>query len=149
MYYLYVIQEDREGFVKIGKTLNVEDRLKQLQTANPATLSILYQFPYVDPGHARSAEDNLHDYFKHTRFKGEWFKFTKYMKDFFEKWDGNFEAIDTDVFEIWEDISDPVHEIFHKAINFCDYGNYPAAEYIVKEIEETLDDIRRTIPGVK
>lgn len=147
MYNLYVIQEERDGFVKIGYSQNVEDRLKQLQSANPAKLSILYTKKYTDPVHARAAEEGLHFQFRHTRLKGEWFRFTDYMKKFFETWNGDHKHIEFDMFQPWQQINEAISQIFHSAMECCDAGDFPAAEDIVRELDDTVHDIKTMIPG--
>ncbi len=149
MYYLYVIQEDRDGFVKIGYSSNIEDRLKQLQSANPHKLSVLYEFSYDDLGIVRTTEEKLHEHFKHTRFKGEWFKFTNYMKDFFDLWSGSLNEIDDDVRETLKDFANHIFQILCTGLGLCDYGNHTAAQALVNDLRETIDDVQRYIPDLK
>ncbi len=144
MIFLYVIQESRENFVKIGVSMDVDERLKVLQTANPGELSVLYTFSFPDPGQAHRQEDLLHQHFKHTRIKGEWFGFTKYMEGFFDEWDKGEE--ERGLLDVWLEISDADCKISSLARNYCHEGNYNAAEYIIKELKETIKDIERIIP---
>tara|TARA_B100001094_G_C18024945_1_gene717072 strand:- start:500 stop:787 length:288 start_codon:yes stop_codon:yes gene_type:complete len=70
MDHLYFIQSDKTGMIKIGRSLNPQKRLKQLQTGNPNNLKIIYVFK--KQGHL---ETYLHQYLDKWRCKGEWFKY--------------------------------------------------------------------------
>ena len=56
-------------FVKIGKTENVNDRLKQIQTGSPIQLEFLGM---LSPNPAD--ESSFHNRFKHLHVRGEWFQ---------------------------------------------------------------------------
>jgi len=71
---------DREGFVylvraesgeyKIGRSKNVEARLRNFRTLSPLEFELLHSF-YAD--HASKAESELHKKFTGKRIKREWF----------------------------------------------------------------------------
>jgi hypothetical protein len=56
---------------KIGKTLSVQERLRQLSTGNPARLSVLLQFPVADMVWVERA---LHLRYAAHRVRNEWFQ---------------------------------------------------------------------------
>jgi len=69
---LYIIQSDKSGAIKIGRSKNPQKRLKQLQTGSPFKLRILL----ILEGKG-SIEKQLHhrlDEYKQD-CKGEWFDF--------------------------------------------------------------------------
>jgi hypothetical protein len=68
---LYVIGEPGSGVVKIGQSLNVGKRLRQLQFASPQPLAVRY----AAPG-AADWERTVHEHFTDRRLHGEWFDFT-------------------------------------------------------------------------
>ena len=67
---VYFIKEVvRDGFIKIGKTRNLEERLRELQTANPRPLVVVG----YEPGYTRT-EERLHWTFERHRVPhSEWF----------------------------------------------------------------------------
>jgi hypothetical protein len=65
---LYVIEHVRLGDVKIGRSSNVEQRLKTLAQCSPAGLRVLH----VGPG-LGGYENSLHRRFSACRTHGEWF----------------------------------------------------------------------------
>lgn len=149
MYYLYVIQEDRDGLVKIGRTQDVKGRLNQLQTGSPAMLSILYQFGFKDTVKAIVLEEKLHHHFRHTRVRGEWFEFTEYIKEFFDTWNGEYVDMRMDVFSVKDQILESDHNILDIGRKCCEFGNYHGAEYLIECLQYTINLIRQEIPGEK
>jgi T5orf172 domain len=67
---VYVIQSGKTSLYKIGRTTNLERRLKQLQTMNSHNLSIWKVIYCPD---AIALETSLHRKFKHCRQNSEWF----------------------------------------------------------------------------
>ncbi len=67
--YIYFIQGESGGHIKIGYTTNVATRLAGLQTGYPETLVIRCISPASYKDEAR-----LHETFKEHRTRGEWFK---------------------------------------------------------------------------
>ena len=70
--YLYIIQSDKTGSLKIGRSKNPEKRLKQLQTGSPFSLRLI--FAAKNKGHM---EKTIHERLKRfkERRKGEWLDF--------------------------------------------------------------------------
>jgi hypothetical protein len=66
--YIYFIQLDRIGPIKIGFTNDVGNRLVSLQTSNPYPLRLLHFFP----GN-QEMEREIHSCFDEMRMNGEWF----------------------------------------------------------------------------
>ncbi|MFG0217269.1 GIY-YIG nuclease family protein [Brevibacillus porteri] len=66
--YVYFIQEQNNGPIKIGIADNVNKRLKELQTGNSDELSILH---WTTGG--RALESFLHEKFSEIKKLGEWF----------------------------------------------------------------------------
>ncbi|MFD0033025.1 GIY-YIG nuclease family protein [Streptomyces sp. NPDC127172] len=70
--YPYAISSsDQAAPVKIGKTGNLANRLRQLQTASPVPLRVWWSRETTDP----ALETRLHRHFAGNRMSGEWFKF--------------------------------------------------------------------------
>jgi len=67
--YVYFIQGESGGAIKIGHSKDPELRLKTLQTGYPDTLKILL----IIPG-SEKMEEKLHEKFNDIRLNGEWFK---------------------------------------------------------------------------
>lgn len=71
---IYFIRSYNE-YVKIGTSIDPEDRICSLQTASPKKLRI----QAVLEGSYKT-EKGLHDLFDKSRVKGEWFKYTEEIK---------------------------------------------------------------------
>lgn len=67
--FIYFIQGESGGSVKIGYATDIEKRIKTLQTGFPETLVILKTYPGDT-----SDEAGIHEEFKEFRLRGEWFK---------------------------------------------------------------------------
>lgn len=67
--YVYFIQGQCGGAIKIGYSVNPEKRLKELQTGYPDTLVMLLMIPGSE-----ATERALHRQFEASRLKGEWFR---------------------------------------------------------------------------
>lgn len=65
---LYIIGETGSGVVKIGRSVNPQQRLAQLQTGYPRPLALLH----VERGSGH-LEPQLHERFASVRMSGEWF----------------------------------------------------------------------------
>ena len=68
----YVIGQMGTRMVKIGKTVNVPSRLRELQTGNPNRLRVMRVIPF-------DCERRMHMRFAHLRRSGEWFEFRREM----------------------------------------------------------------------
>ena len=71
---IYFIRSYNE-FVKIGTSLDPEDRKNGLQTANPKKLHV----QAVLEGSYKT-EKGLHELFEKSRVRGEWFRYTEEIK---------------------------------------------------------------------
>lgn len=71
---IYFIRSYNE-YVKIGTSIDPEDRKSSLQTANPKKLRI----QAVLEGSYKT-EKGLHDLFEKSRVRGEWFRYTEEIK---------------------------------------------------------------------
>lgn len=73
---IYFIQSHNR-YLKIGTTINVESRIKGLQTGSPIKLKVV---GILDGSYATEA--GLHDMFNHLHHNGEWFRYTDELKWF-------------------------------------------------------------------
>jgi len=71
--FVYLIQQDQSGFVKIGISGNVTKRLRDLQSANPHLLSVKYTVNCPSFEIASAIEKRLHNRFATFRLTNEWF----------------------------------------------------------------------------
>jgi hypothetical protein len=62
-------------YIKIGTSIDVDNRCKSLQTASPLKLRV----QAVMEGNYKT-EQGLHELFGHLRKNGEWFRYTKELK---------------------------------------------------------------------
>ncbi len=65
---IYFVKKDNE--VKIGRSVDIERRLEELQVANSVELILLYQIKDVD----ESFERYIHYICEGYHVRGEWFK---------------------------------------------------------------------------
>ncbi len=70
--HLYIIQMDRTGVVKIGRSSDVDRRIGELQTSCPYELRIVLILE--DQGHREREFHRRLRRFSTRRFKGEWFE---------------------------------------------------------------------------
>ena len=66
--YLYIIQSDVSGMIKIGRSKDPAKRLKQLQTGNPNKLRLIASFKELG-----WREKIIHESLKKWSEEGEWF----------------------------------------------------------------------------
>ena len=82
---VYVIYAEIPGVtdymnVKIGISIDTEDRLKSLQTSNPFKLEIIKSFDAGAKAHQH--EKHFHNLYEKYNTSGEWYKFkSKYFED--------------------------------------------------------------------
>ena len=69
--FLYLVES--QGFVKIGVTNDVQGRVSTISTCNPFEVKVILA---QEVGSAYQVEKFLHDKFKDTNVRGEWFKLT-------------------------------------------------------------------------
>lgn len=67
---IYIIRQGSSRLFKLGVSKCPEQRLKTLQTGNPAKLKLLFTVPCTD---AFKVEAIVHDHLKDHRVLGEWF----------------------------------------------------------------------------
>lgn len=84
MPYIYIIKNDL--YYKIGYTKNIENRLRELQTANSSKLQLVESFYTNSP---KKDEDYLLKTFKNKKKRGEWFNLSGndiiFIQDYFNK----------------------------------------------------------------
>lgn len=78
---LYVIEDEMTGCFKVGRSVNVDRRLRALQTASPGVL----QLRLVIKG-AGEVESDLHEAFRPSVAVGEWFAPQSGVSDFVRHW---------------------------------------------------------------
>jgi hypothetical protein len=67
--YLYIIQPENGGAMKIGWTSNLEQRYRQLQCGHPEKLKICFAIQVP----TRQYESAVHGFLSEYRLRGEWF----------------------------------------------------------------------------
>ena len=73
--YVYIIE--CQGKLKIGKSQNPEQRLKELNTGNPNKLRLIHCEKFASQKASSEAEAMMHYYFEAEKIRGEWFKSNK------------------------------------------------------------------------
>lgn len=72
--FVYLIRAgDSKGPIKIGKAIDVDKRISELQTGCPFTLSLITKIPCDSEKEAFFLEKWLHDRFRRQWIRGEWF----------------------------------------------------------------------------
>lgn len=74
--YLYAICDESTGHIKLGYSLNPEERLRELQTGNSGALRLVHR-ARIREDRARPVEQRLHLELNHLRVRGEWFKLSE------------------------------------------------------------------------
>ena len=82
MSYVYFILDEKSKAIKIGKSINIDERLSDLQTGNPNLLTVKHTIKCVSEYDSFSLETELHKKFEKYRLVGEWFKFEDEVFDF-------------------------------------------------------------------
>lgn len=77
--YVYIVKAGTKSTspIKIGVTDNVQNRIKQLQTGNPAEIFLVMHFECNSREHAFNLEKTIHEILKGQRLFGEWFSVSK------------------------------------------------------------------------
>jgi len=82
--YVYLLKQPSTGLYKIGKTKNIENRIKQFKTGNPDNLFIIKYFESKQ--FYSKIEAALHNLYKIQRVENEWFDLTENeVNDFLDK----------------------------------------------------------------
>jgi len=90
-HYLYFILDETCNAVKIGVSINVNQRFKNLQGDNPHSLKILkiIEFKGYDWKTAacksRRLESKTHEKFKDYQIRREWFRYEGKLRNFIEQ----------------------------------------------------------------
>lgn len=136
---IYFIQVDGGGPVKIGKTNNLEERLRGLQTGHHKKLNILFSFDVPDEK-ADYAENHIQNVFIDHRIRGEWYNPCPYMYDYIAKIgkDGFWVNGLTDYEEFLK--NDPFaviyNDIYHKIKQVREYGDTRYLRSIIQDLKE-------------
>lgn len=77
---VYFIKAKTLGFIKIGRSHDVNTRLVQLQSTSPDELELLGSMPCVE-----RTESILHEDFDEDCVRGEWFKSSEKLLAFIGK----------------------------------------------------------------
>lgn len=77
--YVYFLQAEGDGLIKIGRTINPDKRVRELQTLAPSPLKLL---ALVEGGKDRERE--IHEMFVDARSHGEWFEPTPQLLRFIQ-----------------------------------------------------------------
>jgi hypothetical protein len=104
---IYFIRAGLSGCIKIGFTTGfvLEPRLKQLQTASPLPLKVLF---CMEGG--RSLEKKLHRSFANAREQGEWYRPVPELLDYinairkeeFEKYGNAENSLSGEILSLWD-----------------------------------------------
>jgi len=81
--FLYAIQHEGAGLVKIGRSVNPKDRFRGLQNACPVTLNLVGFEKVLHP----TLERLLHQWLDDDRAHGEWFRPTPHLTSVLERFD--------------------------------------------------------------
>lgn len=87
--YVYFLRG--EGFCKIGKTTQLDQRLKTLVIQLPFKVDLFHAIPTATP---TSLEKQFHERFKDKRANGEWFKLEECDYEEILTWDRSYTPID-------------------------------------------------------
>ena len=79
MYVYFIVAFKSPRKVKIGKSKNPIERLKELQTGCPEKLKLEGVIKCRSESHALQMEKAAHALFKEKHYRGEWFKCTDYI----------------------------------------------------------------------
>lgn len=94
--FIYLIRCDLSGHYKIGIAKSIQSRMKQLQTGQSSTLTLMDSF---ESEYASKIEKALHNRFSYCRLEGEWFEFSfkevSEFKGLCFKIENNFKFLET------------------------------------------------------
>jgi hypothetical protein len=68
--WLYFIMNESTGYVKIGFTYDLEERLRKIRLGTPEPLTVIHK---VETRFYAELEKMLHERFANKRLRGEWF----------------------------------------------------------------------------
>ena len=125
--------------IKIGISIDVEDRLKGLQTSNPFKLDIITSF---DAGaKALQHEKHFHDLYEKYNTSGEWYKFeTKYFEDevlpTMYKYFSEIEIVEGEVEEVTTHLK--LDELLEGVYEITDKSEYVDKKIAVVKLEKAM-----------
>jgi len=71
--YVYLVHMEGTSFYKIGKSTNVESRIKKIATFLPLEIEVVYSFAVDDMA---QVEKELHSLYAAKQVRGEWYDLT-------------------------------------------------------------------------
>lgn len=83
--FVYVIQ-DASGLVKIGRTKDIEKRLRALSTGASSTLSVVTYWSCEDAAEREAIE---HEFWSEYRVRGEWFCIPDHILNIWREFSGS------------------------------------------------------------
>jgi hypothetical protein len=83
----YIIAEDCGGYVKVGKTGEIGQRIKELQVGNPRHLYVIFWIPHTD------IEKELEVIFKPLYVKGSWYHHDPEIDEFIREFEAEVENV--------------------------------------------------------
>jgi len=106
--WVYIIQEtgSKTGYVKIGKSDDVDERHRTLQTANPRKLILIGKIKGKSSAHALAIEKDIHDQLKTHNIRGEWFKNCEALRKAISKYDVKLCKLNKKLLEIWSCVNE-------------------------------------------
>lgn len=82
IHFIYFIFNEDSNAIKIGRTKNIDSRMKSLQTSSPAKLELLKSISVQGQDKAQEQELSLHKQFEDLRIAGEWFRAESGLVDY-------------------------------------------------------------------
>jgi len=76
--YAYFIQAVSGGAIKIGRTNDLDRRLRELQTSHHEKLKVLKYITFDSEDEVRRFESLMHERYTSHRLQGEWFDITEW-----------------------------------------------------------------------
>lgn len=98
---VYFIQEQEKGRIKIGETINISQRYRQINGMLPQKIRVLGFVPGID-----KYERFLHKKFEKHRLKGEWFEPAQEILDYIKYASVEYEIYPQESCEIPSDVSE-------------------------------------------
>lgn len=106
---IYFIQAGENGPIKIGRSNDVEKRLKQLQTASAEKLKILWKY---DVENDKKVESELHKQLQHERIDGEWFRPSEEVLRTIKFYCCNNVSVELKNFDVKIEVQERLNQIF-------------------------------------
>jgi len=78
---VYFMHAEGTPFVKIGRSIGVETSLSDFQVGCPYELKLILEIESDESASDLELEKETHRIFKDYRHRGEWFYFSKYMRN--------------------------------------------------------------------